>query len=209
MGSARMPAARNLSRKRLSSGTSAAPVPISRCSIEARGSAKTRASESAENIGGACHLPCANAGWERQYGAAVRHAGEPEPAHAIAFDRMLARQEACVFCSRNGSPLQDEGYGMDLPLPRTTHDGEVKLFLPPSLAAKASVYVAWKAANLSKVAFAERMGRSEGEVRRILDPHHGTNLNNSAKPPRHLGAISRLRGSLLRHCPASNIGAEN
>jgi antitoxin HicB len=67
--------------------------------------------------------------------------------------------------------------GMDLPPPsrvRTAHD---PIALPGSLAAKASVYSAWKASHLTKTALAERMGRSEGEVRRILDPSYGTKLD--------------------------------
>ena len=55
------------------------------------------------------------------------------------------------------------------------------------MAAKASIYVAWKAEGISKVALAERIGRSESEVRRILDPSHGTKLDQLEEAARALG----------------------
>lgn len=59
--------------------------------------------------------------------------------------------------------------------------------LPARLAAKASVYVAWKASGLSKVALGERIGRTETEVRRILDPDHGTKLDQLEEAATGLG----------------------
>jgi antitoxin HicB len=45
------------------------------------------------------------------------------------------------------------------------------------LSAKASLYLAFKESNLTKSALALKMGRSETEIRRILDPNYGTKLN--------------------------------
>lgn len=59
--------------------------------------------------------------------------------------------------------------------------------LPAQLAAKASVYVAWRASGLSKVALGERLDRREGEVRRILDPDHRTGLDQLEEAAAALG----------------------
>lgn len=64
--------------------------------------------------------------------------------------------------------------------------------LPARLAAKAAVYSAWKASGLSKVALAERIGRSEAEVRRILDPDHGTKLDQLEEAAAALGGRLRV-----------------
>lgn len=67
--------------------------------------------------------------------------------------------------------------GMDLEPPRAARAGEHAVPLPSRLAAKASLYAAWKQSSMSKVALAAKMGRAESEVRRILDPDHGTKLD--------------------------------
>lgn len=67
--------------------------------------------------------------------------------------------------------------GMVLEPPRAARDGEHGVSLSSRLAAKALLYVAWKQSGMSKVALAAKMGRAESEVRRILDPDHGTKLD--------------------------------
>ena len=57
----------------------------------------------------------------------------------------------------------------------------------PESAAKAAVYRAFKASGLKKVDLARQMGRNEVEVRRILDPHHGTKLGQLDEAARALG----------------------
>ena len=77
--------------------------------------------------------------------------------------------------------------GADIPSPTPLQPGEVPVTVPARLAAKVAVYAAWKAAGISKSALAARMGRSEGEVRRILDPRHGTKLEQLDEAARALG----------------------
>lgn len=77
--------------------------------------------------------------------------------------------------------------GEDLPRPSPVETGEHAVALPAHLAAKASVYSAWKEAKLSKTEFARRLGRNETEVRRILDPHHGTKLDQLEEAAKVLG----------------------
>ena len=76
----------------------------------------------------------------------------------------------------------------DLPVPSTVEPGERVISLPAHLADKASVYAAWKAAHVSKSELARRLDRNETEVRRILDPHHGTKLDQLDQAARALGA---------------------
>lgn len=77
--------------------------------------------------------------------------------------------------------------GMDLPSPSPVEAGEAAIALPAWLAAKASVYAAWKASDLTKSALARRMGRSEGEVSRILAPRDGTSMARLEEAARALG----------------------
>ena len=81
----------------------------------------------------------------------------------------------------------------DLPIstPSEVVPGEHAIALPARLAAKASIYRAWKEARISKVELARRLGRNEVEVRRILNPRHGTKLDQLEE------AASALGGNLI------------
>jgi antitoxin HicB len=76
---------------------------------------------------------------------------------------------------------------MELPEPTRIRRGERVIRLPAQLAAKASVYSAWKAARVSKTELARRLDRNEVEVRRILNPRHGTKLDQLDEAARALG----------------------
>jgi antitoxin HicB len=75
----------------------------------------------------------------------------------------------------------------DLPEPTNARRGEHLVPLPAWLAAKASVYRAWKASGLKKTELARRMDRNEVEVRRILNPRHGTKLDQLEEAAKALG----------------------
>ncbi len=77
--------------------------------------------------------------------------------------------------------------GMDLGSPRPVLPDEFAVMLPAPLAAKAAVYAAWRRSGLTKVALGDRIGRSETEVRRILDPDYGTKLDQLAEAAEGLG----------------------
>lgn len=64
----------------------------------------------------------------------------------------------------------------EIPLPSTLLDDEYLVCLPIQTALKASVYLGMKEAKLSQVQLARILDVDEKEVRRILDPHHGTKL---------------------------------
>lgn len=74
-----------------------------------------------------------------------------------------------------------------LPAASAVLDGEYPVGLPARLAAKASVYEAWRETGLSKSELARRMGRNEIEIRRILDPAHGTKLDQLDEAAKALG----------------------
>jgi antitoxin HicB len=80
------------------------------------------------------------------------------------------------------------GHEDSLRPPSAVAPGEVAITLPLRLAAKATVYVLWRDAKISKSELARRMGRSETEVRRILDPDNGTKLDQIEAAAAALGA---------------------
>ena len=77
--------------------------------------------------------------------------------------------------------------GMDLSPPSRIRAREHAVPLSARHAAKASIYHAWKRANLTKAELARRLHRNEVEVRRILDPRHGTKLDQLDEAARALG----------------------
>lgn len=128
------------------------------------------------------------------YPVEVRHeAGEyhaysatiPEAIAAGATEADALREMTAALCAAVRGRIQD---GMDLPAVSSPEENERHLVaLPAPLAAKAAIYAAWKAAVISKTGLAERMGRNETEIRRILDPDHGTKLAQLDEAARALG----------------------
>lgn len=70
--------------------------------------------------------------------------------------------------------MEDE---MDLGEPSRARAGEHLVTLPAALAAKAAIYVAWKRARITKSELARRLGLTETEARRILQPRHRTRID--------------------------------
>lgn len=109
----------------------------------------------------------------------------PEAIAAGATEEEALREMGHALVAAVGGRMKD---GMDLAPPaKQSHGDRPAVQLPARLAAKASVYTAWKGSGLSKVALAERIGRSETEVRRILDPDHGTKLDQLDEAAAGLG----------------------
>ena len=74
-----------------------------------------------------------------------------------------------------------------LPVASTIQPGEHAIALPAGLAAKAAIYGAWKASGIKKTELARRLDRNEVEVRRILNPRHGTKIDQLDEAARALG----------------------
>jgi antitoxin HicB len=81
--------------------------------------------------------------------------------------------------------------GEDIPEPSTKKRGQHLVPLSAQMSAKAALYTARRAAGISNVALAKKIGCDEKEVRRMLDPHHPTKL------PRIEAAIQALGQRLM------------
>ena len=102
-------------------------------------------------------------------------------AGATEADALREMREAIVAAVRGR--MKD---AMDL-VPPANRGAGPRVALPTRLAAKAAVYSAWRASGLSRVALGERIGRSETEVRRLLDPDYGTKLDQLGEAADALG----------------------
>ena len=77
--------------------------------------------------------------------------------------------------------------GEALPLCSPVLDGEHALPMSVRMAAKAAIYEAWINAGITKSELARRMGRDVVEIRRILEPSHGTKLDQLEEAAKALG----------------------
>lgn len=73
------------------------------------------------------------------------------------------------------------------PAPTKARKGEVMVSPPAETVAKAALHSAMRASGVSKLQLAKRMGVDEKEVRRLLDPHHGSKLPRIAEAVQALG----------------------
>jgi antitoxin HicB len=77
--------------------------------------------------------------------------------------------------------------GAAIPTPTRLQRDEVAIPTSPAVAAKAAFIKAFAAAGLSRVGLAARLGLAETEVRRMLDPDHGTKIDRLSDGMRALG----------------------
>jgi antitoxin HicB len=64
----------------------------------------------------------------------------------------------------------------DKPLPPATAKSGRAVGVSALVAVKIAFIEAFRASGLTRVALADRLGKQEGEVRRMLDPYHATKL---------------------------------
>ena len=74
-----------------------------------------------------------------------------------------------------------------IPVPSEALPGEHLIVVPADMAAKAALAVAFRESGLTRLAFAQRLGKDEKSVRRMLDPRHGTSATRINKVLRCLG----------------------
>ena len=74
-----------------------------------------------------------------------------------------------------------------IPAPSARLADEQLVAVPPVTAAKAALALALRDSGLTRVALAERLGVNEKEVRRMLDPRHGTAIGRIDMALRALG----------------------
>ena len=77
--------------------------------------------------------------------------------------------------------------GLDLPTPSKVKSTEHLILLPAQTAIKAALYIAMKEENVNKSELARRLKIDVREVRRMLNPHHGTKLPNMEQALAALG----------------------
>ncbi|MBI4920740.1 MAG: type II toxin-antitoxin system HicB family antitoxin [Devosia nanyangense] len=83
-------------------------------------------------------------------------------------------------------------YARDLPLPaagkRPQEGGSFEwIGVPPAAIAKMAFIDAFRAVGTTRVALAAKLGKSEGEVRRMLNPTYGSKINTLEAGLRALG----------------------
>ena len=74
-----------------------------------------------------------------------------------------------------------------IPVPSDPQPGEHMIVVPADMAAKAALAMAFRASGLTRVAFAQQLGKDEKTVRRMLDPRHGTAASRISKALQCLG----------------------
>lgn len=73
------------------------------------------------------------------------------------------------------------------PVPSKARRDESLVSPPVEMVAKAALYTAMRTAGVSNVALAKRLGIDEKEVRRMLDPRHGSKIGRIAEAVEALG----------------------
>jgi antitoxin HicB len=82
--------------------------------------------------------------------------------------------------------------GLPIPAPRPASEGETEVPLDPLTAARAALARVMADQRLSKVAVAQRMGKDEAQVRRILNGQGGVRIEGVLEALRALGVHPTL-----------------
>ena len=77
--------------------------------------------------------------------------------------------------------------GNDLPDPSRASKRRPLVVPPVQIALKAALYEAWRQAEISQRRLAHELGIAESEVRRMLNPEHGTKAATIDRAMRQLG----------------------
>lgn len=85
----------------------------------------------------------------------------------------------------------------DIPAPSPATSGNYVLAVPAATAAKAAIYLAMREAKISNVELARRLGIDERQVRRLLDPAHGSKLADIDRALRALGSCVEIAAAPL------------
>jgi len=83
--------------------------------------------------------------------------------------------------------------GDDIPAPSRAAADEVLVSLSPLFGAKAALHIALRREGLSQRELARRLGCDEREIRRLLDPKHGSKIERIAEALAALGSRLTIR----------------
>lgn len=84
---------------------------------------------------------------------------------------------------------------LDIPPPSKPKRGEKVVHLPLQMSLKAALHLAMREAHITKVELARLMKIDEKEVRRMVDPHHGTKLPTIERALKVLGKHAEVHVS--------------
>ncbi len=104
------------------------------------------------------------------------------------LDEALAEASDCLDVALSYRITRSQ----DVPPPSPARRGERLVAPPAQTAAKLALYVSQRAAGLSNVALAKRLGCDEKAVRRLLDPRHASRLDRLADAIRATGGRLEL-----------------
>jgi antitoxin HicB len=77
--------------------------------------------------------------------------------------------------------------GLEMPRASELQEGEYLVPVPMQIALKAALYVALREADMPNTQLGELIGKDEKEIRRMIDPHHGTKIKTLEQALRVLG----------------------
>ena len=78
--------------------------------------------------------------------------------------------------------------GDEIPVPSARRPGEYSVAVPTNMAAKAAFAIAFRRSGLTHSVLAQRLGKDEEAVRRMLDPRHDTAASRLNEALRVLGS---------------------
>jgi len=119
-----------------------------------------------------------------KYPAQFKHENDDE-GYVITFrdiSEAISQAETLKDCFIEAADCLEEAIagriddGLDIPAPSKPHRGERIVSVPTQTAIKAALYIAMKEENINKSELARRLDVDVREVRRMLNPHHGTKL---------------------------------
>lgn len=105
-----------------------------------------------------------------------------------SFKESLAEASDCL-AEAIAARIDD---GREIPEPSEMQMGDERVAVPLHIALKAALYLALKETGIAKTQLGEMLGKDEKEIRRILDPHHGTKLPTIEQALRALGKWPEL-----------------
>jgi antitoxin HicB len=77
--------------------------------------------------------------------------------------------------------------GLKIPKASEPLEGEYLVPVPMQIALKAALYVALQEADMPNTQLGELIGKDEKEIRRMIDPHHGTKIKTMEQALNVLG----------------------
>jgi antitoxin HicB len=137
----------------------------------------------------------------RRFEYAVRFAPAEEGGYVVTcrdLPEVITQGEDVQDALAQAADAMEEAFaarmddGLNFPAPSPPASAGVPGLTPARDVVKAALYLAMREAGISQADLAERLGVDEKEVRRMLDPLHGTKLPRLAQAVQVLGRELRI-----------------